>query len=439
MGAIAYDWKTAPDRHDCVWSIEPKFTCSGSKEDNHSYLYNLQDPDAYPPGLSIEINDRIREEIDTQNSDWQDKSVNDAEGRLTLSMAKSRSLFSAELGGAVKFQKKSLHYNKPEFAQNASRDYTLPSVGLSMRYNNSHLPDKKTMIYGWLSARYTTSAPNLIYQIDTRNTSDPLNIQNYNPNLKNTGQFNGTLQLGGYHRPSKISFNVYATGSFYRNRVVRDRKYDPATGVTEWTPLNMSGSHNWNCYLGLYKELGKGFNCNVGMQGTSQRSVETFNSPTWSGRNVITTRSYYPNVGISYNKGDKFNASLSIFDDITIGKSEQGSFADYRYEGYGFSCNLQYTFPWKMNIVSNYRARYRSGHEDPAMNSPELMWTMRISQPFLDDKLTLTLNVSNLLDGDRSIYAYSSAYALTETWQSTLPRYVMLTVGYRFNVHPKKK
>lgn len=430
-----YEWKTEPDRHDIVWSIKPHLYFNDSYDNNNNYLYPLTGLNLSGTGLSIALTDEIQAMIDRQNSYWSDEHTLNGKGVLEMQLVKSKKLLSVNLALTANWQRGTLDYNKPDFFQRAKRNDFLPGARLTANYNISK---KKYTSYGHIGLFANKYSPNLTYTIDTSNTSDPLNIQMSNPDLKNWSMIGANYSFGLWVKKLQLNVNIYGYASFYLDRVVKARDYNPASGATIWTPMNMDGNRDYNYNISATKELGKGFSAYMSYSQQGNRSVEMLTSPAWSGRNIVTNIQYEPSAGFDYELAGKLNINITYAHSLNKGGYGYNGSDKLSYRQPMIFSNITYTMPWKMKLISNFRAKFNGGYSDPAMNETSLQWTLRLSQPFFKDKLIATLAFSDVLNRQRNIFTKVNAYSMTETWQAMLPRYVMLTLAYKFNINPKK-
>ena len=81
----------------------------------------------------------------------------------------------------------------------------------------------------------------------------------------------------------------------------------------------------------------------------------------------------------------------------------------------------------------------RRGYQSDMMNTDDLVWNAELSRSLFKEKLTLKLTAFDLLHQLSSKQYSVNAQGRTETWVNCIPRYVLLTMTYRFNKKPKKQ
>ena len=80
----------------------------------------------------------------------------------------------------------------------------------------------------------------------------------------------------------------------------------------------------------------------------------------------------------------------------------------------------------------------RRGYQSEMMNTDDLVWNAELSRSLLKEKLTLKLTAFDLLHQLSNKQYSVNAQGRTETWTNCIPRYVMLSVAYKFTHTPTK-
>ena len=79
----------------------------------------------------------------------------------------------------------------------------------------------------------------------------------------------------------------------------------------------------------------------------------------------------------------------------------------------------------------------RRGNVDQALNETEWIWNATVSKSIMKGKMAFKLTAYDILNSVRSIGSTVNDIGRVETWRNTLPRYVMLSMSYRFDMKPK--
>ena len=81
----------------------------------------------------------------------------------------------------------------------------------------------------------------------------------------------------------------------------------------------------------------------------------------------------------------------------------------------------------------------RRGYQQNEMNTTDWVWNVQLTRSFFKGKLLAKLYAFDILH-ELSTTSYEvNAQGRTETWHNSIPRYVMLSLSWRFNMNPKKK
>ena len=75
----------------------------------------------------------------------------------------------------------------------------------------------------------------------------------------------------------------------------------------------------------------------------------------------------------------------------------------------------------------------RRGYQSELMNTDDQVWNAELSRTMFSEKLTLKLTAFDLLHQLSNKQYSVNAQGRTESWNNCIPRYVMLTVAWKFN------
>lgn len=433
----AYDWKTAPNRYDGVWSMRPYVSFNSTMLTKDDRLFNLDPSDFEGMGLTIAQQNALQTAIDRQNSYWSSQHDKTGLARTDFAYQLSGNKFSVNLQGGTKLANSTLNYDKPGFYQHADRTDWLPfaSFKTMLRLNGRDYKTYRQVIS--FDIAYSQSAPDLVYQIDTRNTTDPLNILLSNPDLKRPSTLSLTYQYNGYFINKGPSFYVYGGFRDYHNSVTQARIYNPSTGVTVRQPMNVSGSNNLYGNVMIGQELFAGIRADVRIYADLYRYVDLFSEGGPLTRNVVNQRTLVPSASLSYSPG-KIDIYFDYgYEDLKTSSSQQ-YMASTRYGQHMINGMVRYTLPWKMIINTDVSTVLYRGSTNQSMNRNSVLCNLRVSQPLLKDKWIVTLIAHDLLNKSQNIYNLSSASAATQQWQLAIGRYFMVSLAYRLNYSPRK-
>ncbi len=330
-------------------------------------------------------------------------------------------------------------YFKPGITdQRVERNTNFVQPYLSFTYSSSN---KVRNIIAMISYQLQPDAPPMSALIDTRDSSNPLNIITGNPDgLANSLTHNVSLNFMRFSRgASNKRLMAWAYWTVATNSVAWARRYDPSTGVTIQRPENISGNWDANVYLTWSSSFGRARNMTLNLRG----EVRVNNSADYMAinanpvRSSVLSQSYRPQVSLDYTfkQGSTISAGMST----TIGHqhSERENFNNMTWYEYWPFVRAFVKLPASMELNTQFNPYFRRGYTNSSMNTTEYVWDATLSKSFKKPSITLKLTAHDILGSAKHVYSSVNAQGRTETWRYTLPRYFMLTVGYRLDMKPR--
>ena len=293
-----------------------------------------------------------------------------------------------------------------------------------------------------------SSTPGLKYLMPYRDSRNPLNIVENNPNLKNNRKVNARMELKHKLRKNEASKSGDSSAllssefDYHINSVAQGFTYNPQTGAYTFRPENVKGNWSWNTAYDLTLPVGNNqrwwidsktkadawhsvdYASQSGVEESRLNKVETVNLKEW--------------VKVRYvGKATKVGVLGDISWRRTWGhRPAQESFSAFDYR-YGLTVNhrlerLGTTFDLDACMFS------RRGYVNAAMNKDEFVVNAAVSQPILHGKVVMTLEAHDLFNQISNTAYEVNAQGRTESWYRVTPNYVMLHLVYRWNRNPKK-
>ena len=142
-------------------------------------------------------------------------------------------------------------------------------------------------------------------------------------------------------------------------------------------------------------------------------------------------------LGLAYTLG-KLTAGIGGKLDSRHSRSSREGFEPINVFDYQYGATLQYTIPAvNLNLSTDIKMFSRRGYGSPQMNTDDLAWNAQLSRSFLKGRLTAKLTAYDILR-QISTKAFSiNAQGRTETRYNCIPRYVMLSLAYKFTKKAK--
>ena len=294
-----------------------------------------------------------------------------------------------------------------------------------------------------IHASHKRSAPNLSDRITYRDDSQPLVVKLGNPDLKSSVTSNFGIDYSNKAGKNQQQWHVGTSADFYHRQTAQSASYDPASGVYNYKPMNVSGAYRLNAKFDISRAIDKNrywtwqTNADAGYHHSIDHAMLT--GMTASEENVVNTLTLHDGAYIQYNKG---TLNIRATGDIRWRHSE-GKMYDYETlnaTDFQYGLSARYTLPRINTTLSADGNMYsRRGYGSSELNTDDFVLNASISQPFFKGKLIARIEAFDLLHQLSSTQYSVNAQGRTETWYRSLPHYVMAHLVYHWNKNPKKK
>lgn len=385
--------------------------------------------------------EELKSVIDLNNCDEQQLLTRTASTTLEVMHSSDNEYFSFSL--PIKNPHERLYYN--DFAgldTIARRSYVeiAPSISWSRWGKKNGLNS--------LGYSMNMSRPSLADQMPVDDTTNPLVTTINNPDLKPTLTHNVNIGFQFNNDSIHRFIRVWSNASLTQHSIGTRTIYDTATGVYTYMQDNINGNWNWN--LGTSYEQPLDSAKRITLQ--QRFSVDYLHSVDFD----VVYESYKPfeeydflkstvhnwtlneHLGVEYQK-DKLTIGISGEIDWRRSTSHRANFENISAFDYNYGGLLRYTIPWvELNIATDIRMYSRRGYQSEMMNTDDLVWNAELARSLFNEKLTLKFTAFDLLHQLSNKQYSVNAQGRTETWNNCIPRYLMLSVAYKFNKQPKK-
>lgn len=348
--------------------------------------------------------------------------------------------FSVSITGSYVHERESYLFEKPGITRQDLRrntDFVNPTLNLQLNSSNA-----RRFLGIYLGYSFSQSAPPLSYLIDNRNSSDPLNIVLGNPGgLRNASVHNAYLFFNRFPRGSGTTITGSASLNVTTDQVGYAQRYNPATGVTISRPENISG--NWSATLSgsAFHSFGKRKQLTVetSMEVDMLNSVDYVAMDSEPERSTVFNVGYSPSVSVTYTFANGSEIEGVFVTKIDRQQSRRDDFDNSTTLTYAPRLRVMLKLPAGIELNSRLQPYFRRGFTDRSMNTSQWVWNATVLRTFGSSGLTLKLSAYDLLGSAKSLSSSVNAQGRTETWRNTLPRYVMLSAIYRFDLKPRGK
>lgn len=284
----------------------------------------------------------------------------------------------------------------------------------------------------------------LLYIVNQTNNTDPLNIMEGNPDLRDAYEFSINI-LSIHSRPHHTIQHVATINySTVFNQFARGFVYDPATGVRTYKTYNINGNwglvgnHQYSCAFGNNNK----FRLQVSTSPMYSHSVDLAGAMTEAADNKPPRRSVNT---FSLNESTRLNWQIgsNVLSGYVSGRVNRYNSSDKGFYNFtSWTCN--YGVSGILNLSKNWGLSTdmtlytRRGFTDSRLNTTDLVWNARLTKSILKGSVVLAVDAYDLLHQLSNINYMVNAQARTETVSNVIPAYVLFHVQWRFNKQPKK-
>jgi hypothetical protein len=287
--------------------------------------------------------------------------------------------------------------------------------------------------------RGTTRQPSINQLQPVRDNSNPLFIQEGNPNLKVGFNHN----IGTFFHSYKVlsGRGIFFNASFNKisNAITTSSTLDVKTGKRTSRPVNVDGNYNWWSWAeyninGGEKKLGRGISIN----GSGGRNINFLNNE----KNTTDYQHFELNLNLNYNFPDKYSFEFrpKIGQDFSTTTSISGGPRKTNYLSYGGYASGMVMLPGKLELTSDWNFDLREGLDEfgPATNI--ILWNANLSKKIFKKKDgKIILEARDLLDQNKGFNRNISSNFITEERFSRIGQYFLLKFEWSFNKMPGTK
>lgn len=98
-----------------------------------------------------------------------------------------------------------------------------------------------------------------------------------------------------------------------------------------------------------------------------------------------------------------------------------------------------YALPYNFSINTDFKILGQYGYIEKSFNRPYYIWDASLGYSFKKGVWRISLDAKDILNQNRGLSYTVNANGRKQTLSMVLPRYLMLSVHYRFDFKPKRK
>ena len=284
--------------------------------------------------------------------------------------------------------------------------------------------------------------PTLLATADYRNDSDPLNIRLGNKNLRNLHHYdveaNVTLN-GEKEQTISLSANYHRTD----NQVAYALIFDNATGISTIYPTSVNGNWNTKFEVEFKRALDKAnkilFSNNFVTKYNHCVDMASIAGSTESQRSIVNNWEFGDELKVNYRLNDNYEFTFHTGGKYYLINSARIGFENIKASDYNIGLNAQIVLPWELQLTTDMTMFARRGYQQSEMNTTDWIWNVQLARTFLNGHLTAKIQGFDLLQQLSNTRYVINSQGRTEMWNNSIPRYVMLSLAWKFNINPKRK
>lgn len=293
-----------------------------------------------------------------------------------------------------------------------------------------------------LNAAIKSEIPDLVKKVDYRDDSDPLFLFSGNPNLKNIHRYQASLLLRHEGDVQRI-WNASVKYNKTDNDIAYATLYDMRTGISTLMPVSVNGNWRMEGQTGLSLPLDSARRWTIGNQLSVRYDhnvdMTTTEKDAASMRSVVNNWQLEDEVKLNFRPNDHMEFALLAGGTYYFIHSRRNGFNNVHAGDYKVGLTTEFQLPWSIAFGSDMTLYARRGYYKSMMNTTDWVWNAHLSRGLMKGALVAKLTGFDLLHQLTNTRYEMNAQGRTEVWYNSLPRYMMLSLAWRFNISPKQK
>ena len=284
--------------------------------------------------------------------------------------------------------------------------------------------------------------PTLLATADYRNDSDPLNIRLGNKDLRNLHYYDVDANItfnGENEKTISLSANYHRTD----NQVAYALIFDKTTGASIIYPTSVNGNWNTKFEVEFKRALDKAnkilFSNNFSTNYNHSVDMASIAGSTESQRSIVNNWEFGDELKVNYRLNDNYEFTFHTGGKYYLINSARVGFEKIKASDYNIGLNAQIVLPWELQLTTDMTMFARRGYQQSEMNTTDWIWNVQLARTFLNGHLTAKIQGFDLLQQLSNTRYVINSQGRTEMWNNSIPRYVMLSLAWKFNINPKRK
>lgn len=421
------------------WKYKVGYTFLHRRNEDDRYLYQLDQYDRYgsmllPVGARPSTADSLEAVINAANSYVGTTLTNTHKGEVSLMGAWKKSELRMGLTAT--------HDNERLFYQREGTTYKPRRRNMSFSpsfYYKWDFVENSQLTFSYYGKQ---DRPSLTSLLPLTDTSNEMQVQVSNPDLKDTWTNWFYLRVNRFRKKRGDSYNFSIGASQYSNRMVNTQTVDPVSGVRYLSKTNVDGVFSSWLYLGTDQPLdsARHWNLSVSANGGIDRD-RSYIGADGDSQGLSTV------YGYSFNYRSTLRWRQDIWS-VALRANYEGDYSRYTdrpaYNETGHTVEVglapQVELLSGLRVSTDFCYYRRFGFADEQMNHTQWLWNANISQTFLRSKaLTVQLEAVDILHQRTSERNFHQATYRYYSRVDCFLSYALLHVIYRFNLKGKNR
>lgn len=293
-----------------------------------------------------------------------------------------------------------------------------------------------------LNAGIKSEIPDLVKKVDYRDDSDPLFLFSGNPNLKNIHRYQASFLLR-HEGDGQQMWNASVKYDKTDNDIAYATLYDMRTGISTLMPVSVNGNWRMEEQTGMSLPLDSARRWTIGNQLSVRYDhnvdMTTTEKDAASMRSVVNNWQLEDEVKLNFRPNDRMEFALLAGGTYYFIHSRRNGFDNVHAGDYKVGLTTEFQLPWSIAFGSDMTLYARRGYYESMMNTTDWVWNAHLSRSLMKGALVVKLTGFDLLHQLTNTRYEMNAQGRTELWYNSLPRYVLLSLAWKFNANPKRK
>lgn len=326
---------------------------------------------------------------------------------------------------------------------NSTQDKKRTSCEFVPSLNFKILPTKKEGEKLDFQLMHEQGAASMFDLLDYKDDATPLIVKLGNPHLKGNSSTMVNVSFTDWeskHRGQQ--YHIKGNFNYFHRQVAQSVEFNPENSQYTYKPMNVRGAYEASALFDFTRFFDKRqrWSWQTTLDADYNHSIDYVmqTGMTESAPNAVNTITVHDELWFQHQFQ---NLSVRVTGDIRWRHSE-GKMADFTTLdafNYQYGATAHYTIPViKTTLSVDWNMYSRRGYGSKTLNTDDFVMNAAISQPFMKGKLIACIEAFDILHQLSSTQYDINSQGRTETWNSTLPNYIMLHIVYQFNRKPKK-